>query len=336
MATIESRKLSALKLNEEKIKLEASLSPKIRRSFRNMAQDAEALYKTTGSIPAQELAQNYYPEFLVEVRNSMRAAIKQFGFALRIDIEGKNLIFFDAEYKRNIFGLEMKEIIRIEETNLQDKVQSINTEFSIAATLFIANESENQTRFITETNAKEILLAQEQEEIAFASEIAAQARNLAALQTAQELALGRDRVKINRQIRAAIAQLNRSNDNQREIIAKNIKTNLLAKSQSRSDLIASQNVGLAESWSRQTEAELIDDANLVSDSGQSVNIFKEWIAILDSSTRLSHASADGQITRVRETFIVDGENLLYPRDPNGSAGNIINCRCLSNNFVETA
>ena len=47
--------------------------------------------------------------------------------------------------------------------------------------------------------------------------------------------------------------------NERKIVAGSIKKDLLAKKQGRSELIAAQNVGLAESWARQREAELIND-----------------------------------------------------------------------------
>jgi SPP1 gp7 family putative phage head morphogenesis protein len=54
---------------------------------------------------------------------------------------------------------------------------------------------------------------------------------------------------------------------------------------------------------------------------------KRWISALDKRTRDPHASTNGQRVGEKEMFIVGGENLLYPGDPNGSAGNVINCRC---------
>lgn len=43
--------------------------------------------------------------------------------------------------------------------------------------------------------------------------------------------------------------------------------------------------------------------------------------------RPSHLAADGQIRDVSEPFDVGGEQLMYPRDPAGSARNTINCSC---------
>lgn len=54
---------------------------------------------------------------------------------------------------------------------------------------------------------------------------------------------------------------------------------------------------------------------------------KTWIATMDERTRPEHADADGQEVDVNDSFDVDGEALDTPGDPNGSAGNIINCRC---------
>lgn len=45
--------------------------------------------------------------------------------------------------------------------------------------------------------------------------------------------------------------------------------------------------------------------------------------------RISHLAADGQIREIDEPFDVDGEQLMYPRDPAGSAANTINCNCYS-------
>lgn len=44
--------------------------------------------------------------------------------------------------------------------------------------------------------------------------------------------------------------------------------------------------------------------------------------------RPTHLLADGQVVKPDEPFTVGGEDLMYPRDPNGSPGNTINCHCL--------
>ena len=59
-----------------------------------------------------------------------------------------------------------------------------------------------------------------------------------------------------------------------------------------------------------------------------LDLQKEWIAAMGERTRNDHADADGQTVARDEPFIVGGEQLKYPGDPNGSAANVINCRCV--------
>lgn len=61
---------------------------------------------------------------------------------------------------------------------------------------------------------------------------------------------------------------------------------------------------------------------------------QEWVSSADERTRLDHMDANGQTVGIREKFNVGGELLEYPGDPNGSAGNIINCRCVAVHVVD--
>lgn len=54
---------------------------------------------------------------------------------------------------------------------------------------------------------------------------------------------------------------------------------------------------------------------------------KQWLSTPDDRTRDDHIEAGGQTVGKREPFRVGGEELDYPGDPRGSAGNVINCRC---------
>lgn len=71
----------------------------------------------------------------------------------------------------------------------------------------------------------------------------------------------------------------------------------------------------------------------VRDTG--LNYKRVWSSTLDARTRrrkkgspFDHWSVDGQERDQDEPFEVSGEKLMYPGDPRGSAGNIINCRCV--------
>lgn len=48
---------------------------------------------------------------------------------------------------------------------------------------------------------------------------------------------------------------------------------------------------------------------------------------IDRRTRLDHAEADLQRVPLSHPFLVGGEELMYPGDRNGSARNVVNCRC---------
>lgn len=54
---------------------------------------------------------------------------------------------------------------------------------------------------------------------------------------------------------------------------------------------------------------------------------KVWVTQRDDRVRAAHVEADGQTVALDELFKVDGELLRFPRDPAGSAGNTVNCRC---------
>lgn len=58
-----------------------------------------------------------------------------------------------------------------------------------------------------------------------------------------------------------------------------------------------------------------------------------WVTIGDSRVREAHVAADFT-HRENGYFSVGGELLRYPGDPDGSAGNIINCRCSAVTSVE--
>jgi HK97 family phage portal protein len=58
-----------------------------------------------------------------------------------------------------------------------------------------------------------------------------------------------------------------------------------------------------------------------------LTLLKVWLATEDNHTRPAHADANGQKVAMDQPFIVGGEELKYPGDPDGSAANIISCRC---------
>ena len=59
-----------------------------------------------------------------------------------------------------------------------------------------------------------------------------------------------------------------------------------------------------------------------------INVKKEWMATLDEHTRSSHADLDGQSVDIDKPFVTEnGNELMYPGDPEGAPEEVYNCRC---------
>ena len=56
---------------------------------------------------------------------------------------------------------------------------------------------------------------------------------------------------------------------------------------------------------------------------------KEWSSVHDNRTRHPHLAADGQRAMIDGKFVVGGELMDFPGDPNASAANTVNCRCVT-------
>lgn len=54
---------------------------------------------------------------------------------------------------------------------------------------------------------------------------------------------------------------------------------------------------------------------------------KVWVASIGPRTRVDHAEAHDQTVPMADPFDVGGEAMMFPHDPNASAGNVVNCRC---------
>lgn len=67
------------------------------------------------------------------------------------------------------------------------------------------------------------------------------------------------------------------------------------------------------------------------------DVLKIWDDTGDSKTREDHTLAGIDYAKgipIEEPFIVGGELLMYPGDPSGSAGQIINCRCAMRTVID--
>lgn len=107
-----------------------------------------------------------------------------------------------------------------------------------------------------------------------------------------------------------------------DAIARNLRSNATVVAGVRAAVIARTETHTASQWAQVTA---------IRDTG--LQLRKEWVAAADERTRVDHSIANGQIVGQNEKFVVGGEELEFPGDPAGSAGNVINCRCVLN-FVE--
>lgn len=99
-------------------------------------------------------------------------------------------------------------------------------------------------------------------------------------------------------------------------LASQIRSYAITKSLSRAQTIARTETHQASSF--------VTD-QMVRASG--ISFLREWVSSKGERTRQAHRKADGQQVGMDEPFNVGGELLMYPGDPDGSAHNVINCRC---------
>lgn len=179
--------------------------------------------------------------------------------------------------------------------NTKEEQEDINAQIAASLLVFIDSQSKKQAQMIIETSNKKIM--QDVREA-----------------TKKLIEDGKNPTN------AAVAEAARKEFNKESV--------------SRSELIALQEVGLMASESKEKEANVLNQSNaVIGGIAVASRIKKNWNAMLDTKTRTTHAAADFTYKTmpidIAQRFIVAGEGLRYPRDPNGSAGNIINCRCES-------
>ena len=100
--------------------------------------------------------------------------------------------------------------------------------------------------------------------------------------------------------------------------SKNLRNMLIGFGLWRATLIARTEVHRTASWANEQTALQMNIAGTI----------KEWVAVQDDRTRITHAVADGQKQNIESKFAIGGDLLKYPGDPMGSPEETINCRCV--------
>lgn len=139
----------------------------------------------------------------------------------------------------------------------------------------------------------------------------------------------------NKQIEAAIlaaitAAALRGEDPSNELIGRDASREFLQDAIPRGDMIAMTEVQNAVEGSKFTELAslLAVGATVATGLPLSRVVEREWVAVLDDSTRSTHAAADGQ-RRGLQPFNVGSSRMRHPGDTSLGAEvkEIINCRC---------
>jgi hypothetical protein len=126
------------------------------------------------------------------------------------------------------------------------------------------------------------------------------------------------KANLNRTIRRSIdeaTELGLSGDAMYEYITGQVENTLPKKLMGRASTIARTEGGALAQFG---QYDAVESSGLIT--------VKEWQTQFNNS-RDTHISADGQVVGQNDNFIVGGERALYPKAPNLSAKETVNCRC---------
>jgi len=331
---------NVLDIDANKRVLEAKYIPKFRKIFNNIANDTSTLLNRSLNINSKEIADNYKPDVIALLRQLYRDTIKKFGFRTRKEVEKKFNINFNILLEMKKFEIKQDDIIN--DFILEEEQESdLNSEFFALSTLFINNQSEKQSELITNTTQKQI------DTILFSSITAYNLSLSKNITTQQELQqeitslrisiFGGDSKEKQKKLKKLENELDKLKNkeksmikNKNKIVANEFNSGFKDRSKSRSETISEFEVGQTESYTRNMEGELLNGLVVVD---AIVSVKKNWVSMGDSKVRESHQIADATYNfepiPVNQDFIVGGERLKRARDSNGSASNIIGCRCVN-------
>jgi hypothetical protein len=88
-------------------------------------------------------------------------------------------------------------------------------------------------------------------------------------------------------------------------------------------LISRTETGIASAKGAHMEAQSLNAD--IRDLG--IELRKRWVSVIDSRSRPDHAKLNGKILPLDEMWNVGGTMMMHPKDINGGAANVCNCRC---------
>jgi len=88
-------------------------------------------------------------------------------------------------------------------------------------------------------------------------------------------------------------------------------------------LISRTEVGIASAKGAHMEAQSLNAD--IRELG--IELRKRWVSVIDSRSRPDHAKLNGKVIPLDEMWDVSGVQMMHPKDINGGAANVCNCRC---------
>jgi len=297
----------------DQMKLEARLAPKFKKLIRQIGSEGATYYINNKRVIN---ADNYTSETITLLREHYRIVIPKFGFQIRKQV-GLTSKYFNC---------------------LDDMVETkqINNEFDEASIIYINNHSEEQAELITETNQKDLDKATNSALISLLLLMGVSDEQLTPFLN-QELAV--QRVGLQALVDSNTEFTDKFKEEQFERFFKREMNN---KASNRSVAIAITETNDPMNFAMTTEAQLASQDNDIAEAAVATGLIsasslqfgllpisKEWVAVLDSRTRATHAAADGQVVAFNGTFKVGGYDLRYPGDSTlgAPAQEVVNCRC---------
>lgn len=301
-----------------------------------------------------------YKKFIKNVRGFYYDIAEYVSLEYNLNLQ-LNKVYIESYYKpfliailqniyketKRIFGgklrKEMKDKLSIKkELSETDIFSEIEDEYESKMRLQFFNMAKKQSNFILDTIYKDIeaheIIAQEKYKKEFSIlQAYITGLGLEMLLTSNN----KETEKLQKKKDFYTNQLSLLEKKKDKTIQQYLEDGLKERFDSRAKTTTMQEVGESEAVAQDMEASILSENALLiggliasnmntnEEEVQNVgfDIIKIWVSILDEKTREWHAQADGQKVPKEQPFNVGGEALMFPRDPNGSPSNIINCRC---------
>lgn len=282
----------------------ANLMQKDLRSFySNMLTDFNIFYSNTGRLINFD---EYSTDLQAVIKQNYKRVANKFGKNIRKDLRSSGKKLYTQ-------GIEKKQ-----DEILQQQQEEEDSAIELAILAFILSASKTQTDIILTTAQDDIrrIVNKIILESSLAGDVLTNKQIAkAVIKEYKKILPAKIQLISEQEVRT---MLSKAKDIESDIIANRITTTPLGET-----------IAVGESRGIDKNGNIVNLAKgqIIDEEGDVALLKKRWNAMLDGNTRPAHRTANGQEVNAGELFFVGDEQLRHPRDPNGSARNIINCRC---------